>query len=151
MKRNPRKVRWTKAFRKAAGKEMVIVCFCFFSSVVPQRIYHSQDSTIDFEKRRNVPVRYDRDLMQTTLHAMKRVAVVKKRREHAFWKNRYVMKLSRRKEANNVQDGHESGKTQSSSAEEVIGKSNFCSFARANSRCAITREDQNKNQVCREA
>jgi len=77
MKRNPRKVRWTKAFRKAAGKEMVI------------------DSTIDFEKRRNVPVRYDRDLMQTTLHAMKRVAEVKKRREHAFWKNR--MATSREK------------------------------------------------------
>jgi len=77
MKRNPRKVRWTKAFRKAAGKEMVI------------------DSTIDFEKRRNVPVRYDRELMQTTIHAMKRVAEVKKRREHAFWKNR--MATSREK------------------------------------------------------
>jgi large subunit ribosomal protein L24e len=77
MKRNPRKVRWTKAFRKAAGKEMTI------------------DSTIDFEKRRNVPVRYDRDLMQATLKMMKRVGEIKKRREHAFWKNR--MAVSREK------------------------------------------------------
>ncbi|KAJ8082077.1 ATPase-activating ribosome biosynthesis protein [Marasmius tenuissimus] len=72
MKRNPRKVRWTKAFRKAAGKEMTI------------------DSTIDFEKRRNVPVRYDRDLVQTTIQAMKRVGEIKRKREHAFWKNRMV-------------------------------------------------------------
>lgn len=70
MKRNPRKVRWTKAFRKAAGKEMTI------------------DSTIDFEKRRNVPVRYDRELVQTTVKAMKRIAEIKQRREHAFWKHR---------------------------------------------------------------
>jgi len=70
MKRNPRKVRWTKAFRKAAGKEMTI------------------DSTIDFEKRRNVPVRYNRELVQTTIKAMKRIAEIKSRREHAFWKNR---------------------------------------------------------------
>ncbi|KDQ33526.1 hypothetical protein PLEOSDRAFT_19621 [Pleurotus ostreatus PC15] len=73
MKRNPRKVRWTKAFRKAAGKEMTI------------------DSTIDFEKRRNVPVRYDRELIQTTIKAMKRVGEVKKRREHAFWKHRMAV------------------------------------------------------------
>ncbi|KAI0636956.1 ribosomal protein L24e-domain-containing protein [Trametes polyzona] len=73
MKRNPRKVRWTKAFRKAAGKEMTI------------------DSTIDFEKRRNVPVRYDRELVQTTVKAMKRIAEIKQRREHAFWKNRMAV------------------------------------------------------------
>ncbi|KAI0362115.1 hypothetical protein OH77DRAFT_1416332 [Trametes cingulata] len=73
MKRNPRKVRWTKAFRKAAGKEMTI------------------DSTIDFEKRRNVPVRYDRELIQTTVKAMKRIAEIKQKREHAFWKNRMAI------------------------------------------------------------
>ncbi|THG98978.1 hypothetical protein EW026_g3307 [Hermanssonia centrifuga] len=77
MKRNPRKVRWTKAFRKAAGKEMTI------------------DSTIDFEKRRNVPVRYDRELIQTTVKAMKRIAEIKHKREHVFWKHR--MAASREK------------------------------------------------------
>ncbi|KAG2031029.1 ribosomal protein L24e-domain-containing protein [Suillus americanus] len=78
MKRNPRKVRWTKAFRKAAGKEMTI------------------DSTIDFEKRRNVPVRYDRELINTTINAMKRVGQIKQRREHAFWKQR--MSVAREKQ-----------------------------------------------------
>ncbi len=70
---------------------MVIVRIWLLFSFILQCIYpyRSQDSTIDFEKRRNVPVRYDRELMQTTIHAMKRVAEVKKRREHAFWKNRY--------------------------------------------------------------
>ncbi|WVQ63382.1 uncharacterized protein L199_001535 [Kwoniella botswanensis] len=70
MKRNPRKVRWTKAFRRANGKEMVV------------------DSTFEFEKRRNVPVRYDRELVATTLKAMERVAEIKAKREKAFWKNR---------------------------------------------------------------
>ncbi|KAI9243555.1 ribosomal protein L24e-domain-containing protein [Phascolomyces articulosus] len=70
MKRNPRKVRWTKAFRKASGKEMVI------------------DSTFEFEKRRNVPVRYDRNLMATTVKAMKRVQEIRAKRERVFYKNR---------------------------------------------------------------
>ncbi|KAL0081374.1 ribosomal protein L24e-domain-containing protein [Phycomyces blakesleeanus] len=70
MKRNPRKVRWTKAFRKASGKEMVI------------------DSTFEFEKRRNVPVRYDRNLMATTIKAMKRVQEIRVKRERAFYKTR---------------------------------------------------------------
>ncbi|KAI9305622.1 ribosomal protein L24e-domain-containing protein [Cunninghamella echinulata] len=72
MKRNPRKVKWTKAFRKASGKEMVI------------------DSTFEFEKRRNVPVRYDRNLMATTLKAMKRVQEIRAKRERAFYKNRVI-------------------------------------------------------------
>ena len=120
MKRNPRKVRWTKAFRKAAGKEMVIVriWLLFFGS---QHIYQdwSQDSTIDFEKRRNVPVRYDRELLQTTLHTMKRVAEVKKRREHAFWKNRCLIKLS-----HNEATEQRLGWQQAGRNSKLIGRSN---------------------------
>jgi len=81
MKRNPRKVRWTKAFRKAAGKEMTI------------------DSTIEFEKRRNVPVRYDRELVQTTIKAMKRVAEIKAKRERAFFKHRMAVAKEKHREA----------------------------------------------------
>ena len=70
MKRNPRKLRWTKAFRKSAGKEMAV------------------DSTFEFEKRRNVPVRYDRELMQKTVLAMKRVEEIRRKREKAFYVQR---------------------------------------------------------------
>jgi len=70
MKRNPRKVRWTKAFRKAAGKEMTV------------------DPSLEFEKRRNAPVRYNRDLVEATTSAMERIAEIKSRREKAFWKAR---------------------------------------------------------------
>lgn len=54
----------------------------------------SQDSTFEFEKRRNIPVRYDRDLLQTTLKVMKRVADIKARREAQFYKNRQVQSHS---------------------------------------------------------
>lgn len=70
MKRNPRKVRWTKAFRKAAGKEMTV------------------DASLEFEKRRNIPVRYDRELVEKTLAAMRRVQEIKSRRERAFFRAR---------------------------------------------------------------
>ncbi|KAL6076329.1 ATPase-activating ribosome biosynthesis protein [Balamuthia mandrillaris] len=69
MKRNPRKVRWTKAYRRAAGKEMVL------------------DSTLEFEKRRNRPVKYDRDLVATTVKAMKVVQDVKDRRQKSFYRD----------------------------------------------------------------
>ncbi|ODV97287.1 hypothetical protein PACTADRAFT_38941 [Pachysolen tannophilus NRRL Y-2460] len=69
-RRNPRKLKWTKAFRKAAGKELAV------------------DSTLTFAARRNVPVRYNRDLVSTTLKAMARVEEIRKKRERAFYKNR---------------------------------------------------------------
>ena len=93
MKRNPRKVRWTKAFRKAHGKEMTIVCAPFVVSSCRQ-LSTSQDATYEFEKRRNVPVRYNRELLQTTIKAMKRVGEIRQKREHVFWKNRCVSYVS---------------------------------------------------------
>ncbi|KAI9341452.1 ribosomal protein L24e-domain-containing protein [Obelidium mucronatum] len=74
MKRNPRKVKWTKAFRTAAGKEMTV------------------DASLEFEKRRNIPVRYDRELMATTLKAMKRIQEIKAKRERVFMKKRLAGK-----------------------------------------------------------
>ncbi|PKI83731.1 ATPase-activating ribosome biosynthesis protein [Malassezia vespertilionis] len=70
LKRNPRKVRWTKAFRKASGKEMTV------------------DSTLEFEKRRNIPVRYNRELVTATISAMDRIMQIKARRERAFYRAR---------------------------------------------------------------
>ena len=65
-KRNPRKTKWTKAARKASGKEMTV------------------DSTFEFEKRRNRPIRYNRDTMATTLRAMKKVVEIKDKRQEMF-------------------------------------------------------------------
>ncbi|KAK0645506.1 ribosomal protein L24e-domain-containing protein [Cercophora newfieldiana] len=77
MKRNPRKLKWTKAYRKNAGKEMVV------------------DSTLQFAARRNVPVRYDRELVQKTLKAMERISEIRSRRERVFYKKRMAGKRAR--------------------------------------------------------
>ncbi|CAN6627496.1 ribosome biogenesis protein Rlp24p [Trichomonascus vanleenenianus] len=79
MKRNPRKLRWTKAFRKAAGKEMVV------------------DSTLTFAQRRHVPVRYDRNLVADTLRAMSRIEEIRTRRERQFYKSRMRGNLEKQK------------------------------------------------------
>ncbi|KAI8614658.1 ribosomal protein L24e-domain-containing protein [Chytriomyces sp. MP71] len=82
MKRNPRKVKWTKAFRTAAGKEMTV------------------DASLEFEKRRNIPVRYDRELMATTVKAMKRIQEIKAKRERVFMRKRLAgKKVQERNEA----------------------------------------------------
>jgi len=65
-KKNPRKAKHTKAFRKAAGKELAV------------------DPSFEFEKRRNIPVKYDRELWTNTIAAMQRVEVIKNKRQSHF-------------------------------------------------------------------
>ncbi|WAO84540.1 Ribosome biogenesis protein RLP24 [Fusarium falciforme] len=77
MKRNPRSLRWTKASRVKAGKEMVC------------------DSTLLFGARRNVPERYNRDLVEKTIVAMKRISEIRARRERVFYKKRMAGKRAR--------------------------------------------------------
>ena len=69
-KKNPRKLAWTKASRTARGKEM------------------TNDSVLEFEQRRNEPVRYNRDLMVQTLQAMKKIDEIKKTRQQRFFDRR---------------------------------------------------------------
>jgi large subunit ribosomal protein L24e len=69
-KKNPRKLKWTKAYRAAQGKDLVV------------------DSTFEFEQRRNRPVKYDRDLVEATIRTMKIVRDIREQREAAHWERR---------------------------------------------------------------
>ncbi|XP_027201231.1 ribosomal protein L24-like [Dermatophagoides pteronyssinus] len=69
---NPRRKRWTKSFRKSNGKELAI------------------DSTFEFEKRRNIPVKYSRELWSKTLEAMKQVNQIRQKREAHFIQQRQM-------------------------------------------------------------
>ncbi|XP_041031246.1 probable ribosome biogenesis protein RLP24 [Carcharodon carcharias] len=69
-KRNPRKVKWTKAFRKSAGKELTV------------------DNSFEFEKRRNMPVKYQRELWSKSVVAMQKVEEIKQKRQARFIMNR---------------------------------------------------------------
>merc|ERR1719359_1270668 len=52
-------MRWTKAYRKTHGKELMY------------------DSTLDFEKRREEPVRYNRELYIKTVQAIGKIERIK--------------------------------------------------------------------------
>jgi len=86
-KKNPRKAKWTKAFRKGAGKELAI------------------DPSFEFEKRRNIPVKYDRELWTKTVTAMKRVEEIKTRRQAQFIHDRQkkARAIERQKDVKEVQ------------------------------------------------
>ncbi|CAI8592909.1 unnamed protein product [Vicia faba] len=70
MKRNPRKVKWTKAYRRVHGKDM------------------TQDSTFEFERKRNRPERYDRNLAVDVLKAIPKIDKIRVSREERHHKNR---------------------------------------------------------------
>lgn len=46
------------------------------------------DATFDFERKRNIPTKYDRNLMAATLKAMKKVEDIKTLRKERFYKAR---------------------------------------------------------------
>lgn len=70
MKRNPRKVRWTKAYRKLAGKEL------------------AEDATFELERRRNRPEKYDRELMKKTVAAVEKIGAIRKKRQDRYYERR---------------------------------------------------------------
>ena len=70
-KKNPRKTRWTKAFRKTHAKELTL------------------DPTFEFEKKRDAPPKYSRDLWQKTTEAMKKVEEIKSKRQAHFMFKRF--------------------------------------------------------------
>ncbi|OZC12386.1 ribosomal protein L24e [Onchocerca flexuosa] len=61
-KRNPRKTGWTKASRMARGKEL------------------KNDSTFNFEARRNEPLKYERQLWREAVDAAKEVIPLREKR-----------------------------------------------------------------------
>lgn len=69
-KRNPLKMKWTKAYRKLHNKEL------------------TYDKTFEFEKRRNTPAKYSRDLVIKTMKAMKRIEELRSVRKMRYYKKR---------------------------------------------------------------
>ena len=82
MKRQPRKLKWTKTHRALRGKEMI----------VDQSLLLGQ-----FAKRRNAPVKYDRNLVAATMKAMERVEEIRAKRERVFTRRRLMGKAQREK------------------------------------------------------
>ena len=85
MKRNPRKVRWTKAYRKLAGKEL------------------AEDSTFEMERKRNRPEKYNRELVATTVKAMKRIKEIRVARQDRFYEERMAGNKERQRAADRKQ------------------------------------------------
>ena len=70
MKRNPRKVKWTKVYRALQGKDLC------------------DDTIFQFERRRNRPLKYNRELINSTLSALDKLDAIHTRRSSRFFENR---------------------------------------------------------------
>eukprot|EP00831_Metopus_contortus_P026642 TRINITY_DN2261_c0_g2_i1.p1 TRINITY_DN2261_c0_g2~~TRINITY_DN2261_c0_g2_i1.p1 ORF type:complete len:170 (+),score=28.64 TRINITY_DN2261_c0_g2_i1:217-726(+) len=79
-KKNPRKIRWTKASRTLRGKELV------------------GDTVNEFEKRRDAPVKYNRGLWVKTIQAMKRVDEIKQKRVKRLYAKRMAAVKGKKQE-----------------------------------------------------
>jgi large subunit ribosomal protein L24e len=69
---NPRKIKWTKISRKMANKELV------------------NDPIMQFERRVDIPMIYNREVVLETIEAIPRIAEIKQRREDLFIANRIL-------------------------------------------------------------
>ena len=69
-KKNPRKLRWTKAYRKTHGKEL------------------TTDPVYDFEKIKDTTIKYNRDVWTDTIQAMDKLSEIRKKREDRFFERR---------------------------------------------------------------
>jgi len=69
-KRNPRKTRWTKAYRKARGKDLTV------------------DPIFELEKRRNEPVKLTEALIKNVVESMKTIETIRVKRAGQHIKNR---------------------------------------------------------------
>ena len=57
----------------------------------------TNDTVLEFEQRRNIPVRYNRDLMVETMQAMKRIDEIKKARQQRFFDRRMAKAAAKKR------------------------------------------------------
>lgn len=55
----------------------------------------TKDTVFEFERKRNEPLKYNRDLYVTTIQAMKKIEKVKYNREKLFWQKRLASQKER--------------------------------------------------------
>ena len=55
----------------------------------------TKDTVFEFERKRNEPLKYNRDLYVQTIQAMKKIEKVKYNREKMFWQKRLASQKER--------------------------------------------------------